>query len=69
MKLACFVWTPTNGYRLLGLSSAGADLHELPLAPTPIWSFNQVGLSGDGSKVFYYFGYAPCCSSGEELGL
>ena len=67
-KLVCYVWTP-NGYRLLGLSTAGTGLHELPLAPTPIWSFNQVGLNGDGSKVFYYFGYAPCCSSGEELGV
>src|SRR5450759_2471155 len=22
-KLVCFVWTPTNGYRLVGLTSAG----------------------------------------------
>ena len=67
-KMVCFVWTPA-GYRLLGLSTAGTGLHELPLAPTPIYSFERVGLSGDGSKAFYYFNYAPCCSSGEELGV
>ncbi|MCX6927166.1 MAG: IPT/TIG domain-containing protein [Verrucomicrobia bacterium] len=68
-KLACFIWTPTNGYRLLAMSSTGANPHELVLAPTPIDRFNKVGLSGDGSKVFYYFAYAPCCSSGEEMGV
>ena len=68
-KLVCFAWTPTNGYRLLGLSAAGTGMHEMPLGPQPIWNFQKVGLSGDGSKAFYYFGYAPCCSSGEELGV
>jgi hypothetical protein len=67
-KLVCFVWTP-SGYRLLGLSTAGTDLHESPLGSTPIDTFNKVGLSGNGNKAFYYFGYAPCCSSGEELGV
>ncbi len=71
LKLACFVWTPSpnNRYALVGLNADGTGLHELPLGPQPINSFNKVALSGDGSKVSYYFGYAPCCSSGEELGL
>jgi hypothetical protein len=67
-KLVCFVWTPT-GYRLLGMSAAGTSVHELPLGTTPIYNFERVGLSGDGNKVFYYFACAPCCSSGEELGV
>ncbi len=68
-KLVCFVWTPTNGYRVLGMSAAGTSVHELPLGTTPINSFEKLGLSGDGNKAFYYFSCAPCCSSGEELGV
>jgi hypothetical protein len=65
LKLICSVWTPTNSYRLLGLSTTGAGLHEFPLGSTPTTVVNKVGLSGDGSKVFYYVAYA----SGEELGV
>jgi len=68
-KLACYVWTPAIGYRLLALSANGSGMHELPLAPTPVQSILRVGLSGDGSKVSYYLDYSPCCSSGEELGV
>jgi hypothetical protein len=67
-KLVCFVWTPT-GYRVLGMTTTGTSVHELPLGTTPIYNFEKVGLSGDGNKAFYYFNCAPCCSSGEELGV
>jgi hypothetical protein len=67
-KAVCFLWTP-SGYRLLGFNTAGGAIHELPLGSPPIQSFEKVGLSGDGSKAFYYFNFAPCCSSGEEMGV
>lgn len=67
-KAVCFLWTP-SGYRLVGFNTAGSGMHELPLGSSPIYSFEKVGLSGDGSKAFYYFNFAPCCSSGEEMGV
>ncbi len=66
--LACFAYSP-SGYRLLALNVNGTGLHELVLAPTQITSFNNVNLSGNGSNVFYYIAYSPCCSTGEELGM
>ena len=65
-RIVCYVWTPT-GYRLLAVSGGG--LRELPLGSSSINTFMLVGLSGDGSRAFYYFTYSPCCSSGEELGV
>jgi hypothetical protein len=67
-KAICFLWTPA-GYRLVGFKTDGSGMHELPLGLPPIQNFEKVGLSGDGSKAFYYFNWAPCCSSGEEMGV
>src|SRR5262249_10467529 len=71
LKLVCYLWTPTptNRFALLALNADGTGLHELPLADTVVSLFHRAGLSVDGSKVFYYFKYAPCCSTGEELGV
>lgn len=68
-KVACFIWTPDQGYRILGFSTNGTSMHELSLAGTPINGIKRVGLSWDAGKLFYYLDYAPCCSSGEELGI
>ena len=68
-KLICYTWTPTNGYRLLGLNSTGTGLREFVVSSTPVNGFNKVGFSGDGTKAFYYLSYTPCCSSGEEMGI
>jgi len=70
-RLVCFIWSPvpSSRYALLGLNTDGTSLHELTLAPTAIDAVYKAGLSGDGSKAYYYFRYAPCCSSGEEVGV
>ena len=59
----------TNSLHLLGINADGSGLHELPLAPTPINGLYSYGLDGDGTTAFYHLSYAPCCSSGEELGV
>ena len=66
-KAVCFLWTPF-GWRVVGFNTDGSGMHELPLGSSSIYSFEKVGLSGDGSKAFYYFSFAPCCSSGQEMG-
>ena len=54
---------------MLGLTSDGNGLHELPLPPLPIYNFNKVAISGDGSKVCYDVDFAPPSNSGVELGV
>jgi hypothetical protein len=68
-KVACYVWTPDQYYRIIGFSTNGTSMHELPLTGTPVNGINRVGLDWNAGKLFYDLAYSPCCSSGEELGI
>lgn len=48
-------------------TSPSGSLRELPAGDHALYSWSKIGLSGNGSKVFSVCGYAPCCSSGDEV--
>jgi hypothetical protein len=53
--------------RMLGVNLDGSGLHEFNYGP-PL-GLDNVGISGDGSKAFYFGAHPPCCSSPNELGV
>lgn len=70
-KLVFFLFTPnpTNNWRVIGMNTDGTGLHDFafPAYPqTGYFGFYSVGISGDGSKVYYYQKQAD---SAEELAV
>ncbi len=59
-----------DGYdRILRVNADGSGLAEYPLPANYFWLVANVGISGDGAKVFYQGALNPCCSSPNELGV
>jgi hypothetical protein len=55
--------------RILRVNADGSGLAEYPLPNNYFWSMNNIGISGDGTRVFYQGARNPCCSSPQELGV
>ncbi len=70
-KLVFIRYTPstTNPSRVTGMNTDGTGLHDFPFPAYPqtgYFGFYSVGLSGDGTKVFYYLKES---NSEEELAV
>ncbi len=55
--------------RILRVNSDGSGLAEYPFPANYFWSVANLGISGDGTRVFYQGALNPCCSSPIELGV
>ena len=55
--------------RILRVNSDGSGLAEYPLPDNYFWSVANIGISGDGTRIFYQGALNPCCSSPHELGV
>ena len=55
--------------RVLLVNGDGSGLAEHPFPDNYFWQAPNVGISGDGSKVFYLGQKNPCCSAPRELGV
>ncbi len=55
--------------RILRVNSDGSGLAEYPLPENYVWGVENLGISGDGTKIFYQGALNPCCSSPHELGV
>ena len=60
---------PDHGARVLLVNGDGSGLAEHPFPDNYFWQAPNVGISGDGSKVFYLGQKNPCCSAPYELGV
>ena len=54
---------------ILGANSDGSELHEFVFPKDYFWAVNKIGISGDGSKMFYNILPNPCCSTPGEIGV
>lgn len=63
------VFDSDGAARILRVNSDGSGLAEYPFPANYFWSVANLGISGDGSRVFYQGALNPCCSSPLELGV
>ncbi|MDD4652512.1 MAG: hypothetical protein PHQ34_09810 [Methanothrix sp.] len=58
-----------KGKHILGINSDGTGLKEYVFPRDYMWSILDIGISGDGSKIFYIINPNPCCSTPQEVGV
>lgn len=63
------VFDSDGAARILRVNSDGSGLAVYPFPANYFWSVANLGISGDGSRVFYQGALNPCCSSPLELGV
>ena len=65
-----FSVAPTyHNARVLRVNGDGSALAEYSFPSDYFWHVENLGISGDGSKVFYLGQQNPCCSAPYELGV
>jgi hypothetical protein len=58
-----------KGKHILGINSDGTGLREYAFPKDYMWNVLDIGISGDGSKIFYIVSPNPCCSTPQEVGV
>jgi hypothetical protein len=58
-----------KGKHILGINSDGTGLREYSFPKDYMWNVLDIGISGDGSKIFYIINPNPCCSTPQEVGV
>jgi hypothetical protein len=58
-----------KGKHILGINSDGSGMREYAFPKDYMWNVWDIGISGDGSKIFYIINPNPCCSTPQEVGV